>query len=69
MIRVKLWHFGTLTDITQRKEYEDELKASEERFRLLAEYSSDMITLHDMEGNTFTHLLPAKKFSNMTRQN
>ncbi len=51
---------GTLTDITQRKEYEDELKASEERFRLLAEYSSDMITLHDMEGK-YLYASPACK--------
>ncbi|WP_256234986.1 diguanylate cyclase domain-containing protein [Bacillus sp. EB600] len=49
---------GTLNDITKRKESEDELKASEERFRLLAEYSSDMITLHDVEG-TYLYSSPA----------
>ena len=51
---------GTLNDITKRKESEDELKASEERFRLLAEYSSDMITLHDVEG-TYLYASPACK--------
>jgi diguanylate cyclase (GGDEF)-like protein/PAS domain S-box-containing protein len=54
-------------DISQRKEMEselnksqDELKASEERFRLLAEYSSDMITMHDIKG-TYLYASPACK--------
>jgi diguanylate cyclase (GGDEF)-like protein/PAS domain S-box-containing protein len=54
-------------DISQRKEMEselnksqDELKASEERFRLLAEYSSDMITMHDIKG-TYLYVSPACK--------
>lgn len=54
-------------DISQRKEMEselnksqDELKASEERFRLLAEYSSDMITMQDIKG-TYLYASPACK--------
>jgi diguanylate cyclase (GGDEF)-like protein/PAS domain S-box-containing protein len=54
-------------DISQRKEMEselnksqDELKASEERFRLLAEYSSDMITMQNIKG-TYLYASPACK--------
>jgi len=51
---------GTLNDITKRKEYEEELKASEELFRLLAEYSSDLITMHDVNSH-FIYISPACK--------
>jgi diguanylate cyclase (GGDEF)-like protein/PAS domain S-box-containing protein len=51
---------GTMNDITKRKESEDELKASEERFRLLAEYSSDLITMHDAAGK-YLYVSPACK--------
>ncbi len=40
---------GTLNNITKRKAFEEGLKASEERFRLIAEYSSDLITIHDLQ--------------------
>jgi diguanylate cyclase (GGDEF)-like protein/PAS domain S-box-containing protein len=39
-----------IQDISKRKKIERELKSSEERFRLLAEYSSDLITMHDSLG-------------------
>ncbi|NMD71769.1 PAS domain S-box protein [Bacillus sp. DNRA2] len=51
---------GTLNDITKRKESEAELIASEERFRMLAEYSSDMISLHDVNG-VYLYTSPACK--------
>ncbi len=51
---------GSLNDITLRKEAEEELRTSEERFRMLAEYSSDMITLHDAKGK-FLYTSPACK--------
>lgn len=42
------------------KEAEEELRKSEELFRLLTEYSSDMITLHDAEGK-YIYVSPACK--------
>ncbi len=49
-----------MNNTSKRKEILEELKASEERFRLLAEYSSDMITLHDVSGK-YLYASPACK--------
>jgi len=38
-------------EIAQRKKAEDHLKQSESRYRLLADNSTDIIILHDIEGN------------------
>lgn len=40
----------TLTDITQRRLAEERLRDSEARYRLLADYTSDLIVLGDVEG-------------------
>jgi PAS domain S-box-containing protein len=40
----------SIQDITTRKQYEEELKQNEERFRLLVQNSSDVITVFDQDG-------------------
>lgn len=40
-------------DITQRKLMEDKLKESEERYRLVADYAQDLITVTDLVGNYY----------------
>ena len=38
-------------DVTQRKEAEEDLRESEERFRMIFERAADMMFLHDQKGN------------------
>lgn len=42
---------GVTMDITHRKQAEEELKKSEERYRDLVENAHDIIYTHDLEGN------------------
>jgi PAS domain S-box-containing protein len=51
---------GLFTDITERKNAEDALRQSEEKFRGIAERSSDMIFTTDTRG-FITYLSPASK--------
>lgn len=42
---------GTCIDISELKEKEDQLKLSEEKFRFIAENSTDLICQHGLDGN------------------
>ncbi len=50
--------YSIIHDITERKQAENQLRRSEARFRLLAEYASDMISRHDPSGN-YTYVSPS----------
>jgi PAS domain S-box-containing protein len=42
---------GVMRDVTERKEVETVIKESEERFRSLVQYTSDIITILEADGN------------------
>jgi PAS domain S-box-containing protein len=42
---------GTLQDITERKQIENEMRVAEKQYRSLFEHSQHMIFIHDLEGN------------------
>ncbi|WP_020472874.1 MASE1 domain-containing protein [Zavarzinella formosa] len=51
-------YIGTMQDITERVAAGEALKASESRYRLLADHASDVITRQSMDG-TFLYLSPS----------
>ena len=48
----------SLIDITERKRVEEELRVSEERFRLMADNAADMISTMDLNG-VYTYVSPS----------
>lgn len=53
-----LGHFGIQQDVTERNHAEERLRASEERYRLLANNMLDLVALHEPDG-TYTYLSPS----------
>lgn len=50
---------GVFHDITKRREREDALQASEEKYRMIAENTSDSIWLYNLDQDRFTYYSPS----------
>ncbi len=59
---------GVMLDITERKFIQQELRISEERFRNIVENASDIIYVHDLEGNYLSINKAAERIIGYSRE-
>jgi len=59
---------GTVHDITEHRQAEDALKASEEQYRLLSEHTTDTVWLMDMDLKIIYHSPSVEKLRGFTAQ-